>query len=107
MAPEKDGETPILLSSLVVQRMVAERPIFVEKLRNVGVKYVRTLDEATGKYQRGWKESFQAASREEAEKNVHECGAEKVEWLSDSRMRVTTKKVRLKSVLDSYKQREK
>mmetsp|Transcript_3758 Transcript_3758/g.11191 ORF Transcript_3758/g.11191 Transcript_3758/m.11191 type:complete len:337 (+) Transcript_3758:91-1101(+) len=91
VAPEKDGETPILLSNRVVKRLEKENAEFVQNLREKKVKYVRTLDAETGKYQRGWKESFKADTKEQAEQNALLCGTETVEWLSGDRMRVTTK----------------
>lgn len=43
--PSKGGETPICLSSAVYDAMVKEKPEFVEKLKQKGVKYTRVLPE--------------------------------------------------------------
>lgn len=43
--PGRGGETPICLSNAVYEAMVKQRPEFVERLRQKGVKYTRVLPE--------------------------------------------------------------
>ena len=44
----RGGETPLFLSNAVYERVNAERPKFVEKLKEKGVIYTRILPEEDG-----------------------------------------------------------
>lgn len=45
LKPSKGGETPICLSNAVYEAINKERPQFVEKLKEKGVKYTRIMPE--------------------------------------------------------------
>lgn len=69
--PAEGGETPILLSHLVYQRMEKEWPEFVQKLHQHGLLYTRILgagDDPSSPIGRGWQSTFLTKDREEAEK---------------------------------------
>lgn len=66
--PTTGGETPILISSIVYQRMVEKHPLFMAKLEELGVKYVRFLpeeDDPTSAIGRGWRSTFLCQDRGE------------------------------------------
>lgn len=69
--PAEGGETPILLSHLIYERMAKEWPEFVEKLQKEGVLYTRVLpegDDLSSAIGRGWQSTFLTTDRLEAEK---------------------------------------
>lgn len=69
--PVEGGETPIVLSNLVYERIKEEFPEFVGELEAKGVRYVRVLpeeDDASSAIGRGWKSTFGVQTKEEAEK---------------------------------------
>lgn len=84
-APVEGGETPIVLSNLVYERIKKEFPGFVQELENKGVRYVRVLpeeDDASSAIGRGWKSTFGVQTRDEAERVGREMGME-LEWLPE------------------------
>lgn len=59
--PGKGGETPIVLSHIVYQRMKIKYPEFVERLEEHGLIYTRVLgedDDPSSPIGRGWKSTF-------------------------------------------------
>lgn len=65
------GETPIVLSHLVYDRMSKEWPEFVQELEEKGLLYNRVLgegDDPSSPIGRGWQSTFLTKDREEAEK---------------------------------------
>lgn len=61
MEPAKGGETPIVLSHIVYERMEEKYPDFVEKLEKHGLLYTRVLgedDNPSSPIGRGWKSTF-------------------------------------------------
>jgi alpha-ketoglutarate-dependent taurine dioxygenase len=83
--PAEGGETPILLSHLVYQRMEKEWPEFVQKLHQHGLLYTRILgagDDPSSPIGRGWQSTFLTKDREEAEKRASKLGMQ-LEWLED------------------------
>jgi alpha-ketoglutarate-dependent taurine dioxygenase len=63
------GETPILISNMVYQQMVEKHPLFMSKLEQLGVKYVRFLseeDDPSSAIGRGWKSTFLCQDRGES-----------------------------------------
>lgn len=81
--PARGGETPIVLSNLVYERVRSRFPEFVRELEDKGVRYVRVLpehDDPSSAIGRGWRSTFAAASRSEAERAGREMGME-LEWL--------------------------
>ncbi|POS80002.1 taurine catabolism dioxygenase TauD [Diaporthe helianthi] len=91
-APPEGGETPIVLSNLVYERIRGEFPQFVSELDQKGVKYVRVLPEAedpSSAIGRGWRSTFAVDTREEAERVGREMGME-LEWLEGNLLKTTT-----------------
>ncbi|CAM6049550.1 unnamed protein product [Sphagnum compactum] len=83
--PAEGGETPILLSHLIYERMAKEWPEFVEKLQKEGVLYTRVLpegDDLSSAIGRGWQSTFLTTDRLEAEKRAAKLGV-RLEWLSE------------------------
>ncbi|KAG6549587.1 hypothetical protein Mapa_008969 [Marchantia paleacea] len=79
------GETPIVLSHLVYDRMAKEWPEFVQELEEKGLLYNRVLgegDDPSSPIGRGWQSTFLTKDREEAEKRAAKLGM-KLEWLED------------------------
>ncbi len=65
------GETPIVLSHVVYERMLKEWPEFVAQLQDKGLLYTRNLtdgDDLTSAIGRGWQSTFLTEDRVEAEK---------------------------------------
>ncbi|XP_044495892.1 uncharacterized protein LOC123218490 isoform X2 [Mangifera indica] len=59
--PGSGGETPIVLSHIVYERMKHRHPEFVEKLEQHGLIYTRVLgeeDDPSSPIGRGWKSTF-------------------------------------------------
>ena len=59
--PGSGGETPIVLSHVVYERMKERHPDFVEKLEEHGLIYTRVLgeeDDPSSPIGRGWKSTF-------------------------------------------------
>ncbi|KAG8166559.1 hypothetical protein KVR01_002248 [Diaporthe batatas] len=91
-APPEGGETPIVLSNLVFERIRRELPQFVSELEQKGVKYVRVLPEAddpSSAIGRGWRSTFAVETREEAERVGRGVGME-LEWLEGNLLKTTT-----------------
>lgn len=90
--PAEGGETPIVLSHLIYDRMQAKYPDFVEKLEKHGLLYVRILgegDDASSAIGRGWQSTFQTKDKEEAEKRAAKLGM-KLEWLADGNVKTVS-----------------
>ncbi|KAF3765024.1 syringomycin biosynthesis enzyme-like protein [Cryphonectria parasitica EP155] len=86
------GETPIVLSNLVYERIRAEFPTFVQELEEKGVRYVRVLpkeDDPSSAIGRGWKSTFAVKTKRDAESVGRDMGME-VEWLEGDLLRTTT-----------------
>lgn len=91
-APPEGGQTPIVLSNLVYERIKDEFPAFVEELEEKGVRYVRFLpeeDDASSAIGRGWKSTFAVQEKGDAERVGREMGME-LEWLEGSVLKTTT-----------------
>jgi len=91
--PAADGETPILSSNRVYQKLKEKNLQFIENLTNKKVRYTRVIsdhDHCDRKYQRSWQEMYDTQSREEAEKRAHATGTETVEWVEKGAMKVVT-----------------
>jgi len=87
------GATPILPSHEVYQRVLAKHPQFVKDLQEKGVKYVRILPEENDNESaigRGWKSTFNATTREEAEEACRKLG-NTWEWTPEGYMKTITK----------------
>lgn len=91
-SPPEGGETPIVLSNLVYERIRGEFPQFVSELEQKGVRYVRVLPEAndpSSAIGRGWKSTFAVDTKEDAERVGKEMGME-LEWLEGNLLKTTT-----------------
>lgn len=83
--PATGGETPIVLSHLVYQKMAYQFPDFVRKLEEHGLLYIRVLgegDDPSSPIGRGWHSTFLTKDKDEAEKRAARLGM-KLEWLED------------------------
>ncbi|KAG6428945.1 hypothetical protein SASPL_106984 [Salvia splendens] len=75
--PVSGGETPIVPSHVVYERMKEKHPEFVDKLEKHGVIYTRVLgeeDDPSSPIGRGWKSTFLTANKavaEERYKSLH------------------------------------
>ncbi|CAJ2661168.1 clavaminate synthase-like protein At3g21360 [Trifolium pratense] len=83
--PASGGETPIVLSHVVYDRMKERYPEFVEKLEKDGLLYVRVLgedDNPNSPIGRGWKSTFLTDDKKVAQQRAGELGMT-LEWLED------------------------
>lgn len=90
--PSAGGETPIVLSNLVYERVRERYPEFVSQLDEKGVRYVRVLpeeDDPSSAIGRGWRSTFAATTRGEAERVGREMGMD-LEWLDGGLLKTTT-----------------
>ena len=87
------GETSILVSGAVARRVAAERPAFAARLAAEGLLYRRVLseaDDAASAQGRGWKSTYAATTREEAEAAMKATGVASWTWLPDGGLRTET-----------------
>lgn len=90
--PSAGGETPIVLSNLVYERIKSQFPEFVHELEAKGVRYVRVLpeeDDPCSAIGRGWKSTFAVQTKSEAERVGHDLGME-LQWLEGDLLKTTT-----------------
>ncbi len=91
--PASGGETSILLSGALHAAVAAARPAFVARLAAEGLRYRRVLseaDDAASAQGRGWKSTYGAATREQAEAAMRATGLAAWEWLPDGSLRTTS-----------------
>lgn len=84
-APSEGGQTPIVPSTLVYERMMHAHPELVRTLEQKGVKYVRVLpedDDPSSAIGRGWKSTFNVKTAAEAEKACENMGMS-FAWVDD------------------------
>ncbi|KAI3411537.1 TauD domain-containing protein [Psidium guajava] len=84
--PGSGGETPIVLSHVVYERMREKYPDFVQHLEEHGLIYNRVLgeqDDPSSPIGRGWKSTFLTDDKSLAEKRAARLGM-KLEWTEDS-----------------------
>ncbi|KAF3971126.1 hypothetical protein CMV_005254 [Castanea mollissima] len=84
--PGSGGETPIVLSHLVYEKVKERHPEFVERLEEHGLLYTRVLgedDDPSSPIGRGWKSTFLTKDKSVAEERAANLGM-KLEWLEDS-----------------------
>ncbi|XP_050285975.1 clavaminate synthase-like protein At3g21360 [Quercus robur] len=84
--PGSGGETPIVLSHLVYEKVKERHPEFVERLDEHGLLYTRVLgedDDPSSPIGRGWKSTFLTKDKSVAEERAANLGM-KLEWLEDS-----------------------
>uniref|UniRef100_A0A803MLW3 TauD/TfdA-like domain-containing protein n=1 Tax=Chenopodium quinoa TaxID=63459 RepID=A0A803MLW3_CHEQI len=83
--PKTGGETPIVLSHIIYERMKEKHPEFVQELEEHGLMYIRVLgegDNPASPIGRGWKSTFLTDDKSVAEKRAAKLGM-KLEWLED------------------------
>ncbi|XP_054784234.1 clavaminate synthase-like protein At3g21360 [Prosopis cineraria] len=87
--PVSGGETPIVLSHIVYDKMRERHPEFVEQLEKHGLMYIRVLgegDNPSSPIGRGWKSTFLTEDKTVAEERAAKLGM-KLEWLEDGGVR--------------------
>ncbi|KAK6125138.1 hypothetical protein DH2020_041104 [Rehmannia glutinosa] len=85
LEPASSGETPIVLSHVVYERMKETYPDFVEKLEKHGLIYTRVLgeeDDPSSPIGRGWKSTFLTKDKIVAEERAAKLNM-KLEWTKD------------------------
>ncbi|XVF86708.1 hypothetical protein PTKIN_Ptkin18bG0063600 [Pterospermum kingtungense] len=83
--PGSGGETPIVLSHVVYERMKEKYPEFVGRLEEHGLIYTRVLgegDDPSSPIGRGWKSTFLTTDKRVAEERAAKLGT-KLEWIGD------------------------
>ncbi|KAJ9568455.1 hypothetical protein OSB04_004421 [Centaurea solstitialis] len=83
--PDEGGETPIVLSHIVYERMKQKHPEFVAKLEERGLTYTRIMardDDPTSPAGRGWHSTFSTTDKSVAEQRAAKLGM-KLEWVND------------------------
>ncbi|KAL0319308.1 UNVERIFIED_CONTAM: Clavaminate synthase-like protein [Sesamum angustifolium] len=83
--PADGGETPIVLSHVVYERMKEKYPDFVKKLEKHGLIYTRVLgedDDPSSPIGRGWKSTFLTKDKSVAEERAAKLNM-KLEWTED------------------------
>lgn len=83
--PKNGGETPIVLSHIIYERMRETHPEFVQELEEHGLLYTRVLgegDNPNSPIGRGWKSTFLTDDKSIAEQRAAKLGM-KLEWLED------------------------
>ncbi|KAK3018928.1 hypothetical protein RJ639_003525 [Escallonia herrerae] len=81
----KWGETPIVLSHIVYERMKERYPEFVERLEEHGLIYTRVMgeeDDPSSPIGRGWRSTFLTKDKSVAEERAAKLGM-KLEWMGD------------------------
>jgi len=89
---ETGGETPILLSNELYEKLLVKQPKCVELVEKEGVIYTRVMtsyDRPESSIGRGWKSTFKVETKEEAEAKLKEKGY-RWEWLEEDRLREIT-----------------
>lgn len=89
--PKSGGETPIVLSHVIYERMKERHPEFVRELEELGLMYIRVLgegDNPASPIGRGWKSTFLTHDKSVAEQRAAKLGV-KLEWLEDGVKTIT------------------
>eukprot|EP01018_Ginkgo_biloba_P040830 Gb_08596 [translate_table: standard] len=84
IAPPEGGQTAILWSHKITQKMEQKYPELIRKLEKVGLMYSTTLppEDDPNDFRHGWQTHFQTKDKEEAEKKAAKSGYQ-VQWLED------------------------
>ncbi|KAL5553526.1 hypothetical protein UlMin_040927 [Ulmus minor] len=83
--PPEGGQTPVVPSFKVTERMLEEFPEVVEEIDAKGLKYTFTAlskNDTSSMRGRGWEDTFGTSDRAEAERRAKALGME-VEWLPE------------------------
>ena len=89
---ESGGATPLCRSDLLLNRLRKERPDFVHRCTDCGLKYSNVMPaeaDASSGMGRSWASTFRASDRQSAEVRMQELGYT-WEWQSDGSLRATT-----------------
>ncbi|KAK9051380.1 hypothetical protein SSX86_028007 [Deinandra increscens subsp. villosa] len=89
--PEKGGETPIVLSHMVYEKMKERRPKFVTQIEEHGLSYIKMLGENNdpSSYTHGsWKSLYKTDDKKIAEERAAKLGV-KLEWLGNTVKAIT------------------
>lgn len=91
-AAESGGATPLCRSDVLLQKLEAELPQFIDQCRKLGARYTNVMpaaaDAASGQG-RSWQDTLGAGNKEAAERKLQDLGYD-WEWLADDSLRVTT-----------------
>ncbi|XP_071713868.1 clavaminate synthase-like protein At3g21360 [Rutidosis leptorrhynchoides] len=90
--PGSGGQTPIVLSHIIYEKMKAKHPEFIAKLEEHGLTYTVIMsDESDLSYiaGRGWKPAYMTDDKKIAEERAAKQGA-KLEWIEGNAAKVTT-----------------
>lgn len=91
-AAEHGGATPLCRSDVLLNRLTAELPDFLNKARQSGARYTNTMpaeaDSQSGQG-RSWQDTLNTGNRQQAEQRLHSLGYE-WEWHADDSLRVTS-----------------
>jgi hypothetical protein len=92
-ASELGGETPICRSDHLYSKILEEDPELMKKFEKFGVIYNSIMsngDELDSGQGRSWQKTLGAATKEKAEKNLHNLGY-KWKWMNKDELLVTTR----------------
>ncbi len=92
IAAEKNGQTPLCRSDVVLEHLRRDVPGFVGDLERLGVKYSNTMpanDDPESGQGRSWRSTLSVDSREAAESRLDQLGYS-YQWLEDGALRATT-----------------
>ncbi|XP_023759478.1 clavaminate synthase-like protein At3g21360 [Lactuca sativa] len=82
-APEAGGETPVLLSHIIYDKMKEKHPLFVAKLEEHGLTYTRVMtdDNQQSSFNgSGWTSAYMTNDKNVAEERAAKLGT-KLEWM--------------------------
>jgi hypothetical protein len=85
LPPSKGGETPILQSDVIFEKVQEKYPQFVQKLLELGVVYTRIIpkeDDPSSPIGRGWVNTFGTSDPKEAEVAASKLNVN-LEWLEN------------------------
>jgi hypothetical protein len=91
--PQEGGETPIILSNVVYEKINKEFPEFVKELKEKGIRYTRILpleNDPTSGVGLSWPSSFKTDSKEKVEEMCREGLYDKIEWLEDGSLKTVS-----------------
>mgnify|MGYP001797680132 CR=1 FL=1 len=91
-AAEIDGQTPVCRSDWLLQRLEAERPDFVARCRELGVRYRNSMpdtDDAQSGQGRSWRSTLKVQSQAEAEDRLRSLGYD-WEWQAGGALNFTS-----------------
>ncbi|KAK9054727.1 hypothetical protein SSX86_025806 [Deinandra increscens subsp. villosa] len=89
--PERGGETPIVLSHIVYEKMKERRPDFVRQLEEHGLRYIRLVgenDDPSSYVHNSWKSLYKTDNKIIAQERAAKLGA-KLEWTENGARLIT------------------